>query len=126
MAPHLRLPFATLFALPLAAGCAPPAAGEGGTATATENATGLPPRPGDTATVKHCDVVIAGGSTAALAAARLHPIEWSSGSAAGVAAAHMARYSIGSELALQGVQDIRAQAALYAPARWKIDGQLLP
>lgn len=60
------------------------------------------------------------------AATRLHPIEWSSGSAAGVAAAHMARYSIGSELALQSVADIQAQAALYAPARWKIDGQLLP
>jgi hypothetical protein len=60
------------------------------------------------------------------AATRLHPIEWASGSSAGVAAAHMARFSIGSALALQSVQDLQAQAALYTPLRWTIAGQLVP
>jgi hypothetical protein len=60
------------------------------------------------------------------AATRLHPIEWSSGSAAGVAAAHMARFSISSQLALDSVADIQAQAALYSPIRWKVNGQMVP
>jgi hypothetical protein len=60
------------------------------------------------------------------AATRLHPIEWASGTAAGVAAAHMAKFSIGSELALQAIGDIQAQVARYAPLSWKVGNQQIP
>jgi hypothetical protein len=43
-----------------------------------------------------------------------------------VAAAHMARFSISSQLALDSVADIQAQVALYSPIRWKVEGRFVP
>jgi hypothetical protein len=49
---------------------------------------------------------------------RLHPIEWSSGTAAGVAAAYMARSGSTSRQAYESIDDWRAEAARLTPADW--------
>ncbi|HSO34377.1 MAG TPA: FAD-dependent oxidoreductase [Labilithrix sp.] len=92
--------------LPLAAGCAPAGVEEG---QATSEALSFPNKPADTAARKHCDVVIAGGSTAAIAAAvaaadvgaktcLIEPTEWIGGqlTASGVSAVDWAWHRVGS------------------------------
>ncbi len=61
------------------------------------------------------------------AATRLHPVEWSSGVAAGVVAAFMAREKIDSTtVAFGSVKQIRGLTEKYAPSQWLIDGILYP
>ena len=92
-----------------AAGCAP-AEVDGDEAAKSEAALGgYPAKPADTAARKHCDVIIAGGSTAAIAAAvasadvgaktcLLEPTEWIGGqlTASAVSAVDWAWHKVGS------------------------------
>jgi hypothetical protein len=59
-------------------------------------------------------------------ATRLHPIEWSSGTAAGAAAAHMARWALSSQGALDAIDDIQALARARTPIDWTIQGAKIP
>lgn len=60
------------------------------------------------------------------AATRLHPIEWHSGIAAGVAAAHMNQYQISSELALQNIADIQTRVSKHQPINWTLGARIFP
>lgn len=60
------------------------------------------------------------------AATRLHPIEWHSGVAAGVAAAHMNQYQISSELALKNIGDIQTKVSKYQPINWTLGARVFP
>jgi hypothetical protein len=60
------------------------------------------------------------------AATRLHPIEWHSGIAAGVAAAHMFQYQIGSKLALDSIADIQTRIARHQPVNWTLGTRVYP
>ncbi|MFO0740142.1 MAG: FAD-dependent oxidoreductase [Labilithrix sp.] len=92
----------------LAMGCAPPPPEEESSESSQELAS-FPAKPVDTATRKHCDVVIAGGTTAAIAAAvaaadsgartcLVEPTEWVGGqlTASGVSAVDWAWHKVGS------------------------------
>ena len=59
------------------------------------------------------------------AATRLHPIEWSSGTAAGVAAADMALYGRSSREELSEIAELQKRIKAMTPIDWTIDGQLL-
>lgn len=59
-------------------------------------------------------------------ATRLQPIEWSSGTAAGAAAAHMARWALSSRSALGVIGDIQSVAKARTPIDWTINGQTYP
>ena len=60
------------------------------------------------------------------AATRLHPIEWHSGIAAGVAAAHMNQFQISSELALKNIKDIQERVAKHQPINWTLGSRVYP
>jgi len=60
------------------------------------------------------------------AATRLHPIEWHSGIAAGVSAAHMNEYQISSELALKNISDIQARVSKHQPINWTLGNRVHP
>lgn len=60
------------------------------------------------------------------AATRLHPIEWSSGTAAGVAAADMARNGRSSREELDQIEKLQALVRRKTPTEWTIDGKTFP
>eukprot|EP01119_Soliformovum_irregulare_P006441 TRINITY_DN1844_c0_g1_i2.p1 TRINITY_DN1844_c0_g1~~TRINITY_DN1844_c0_g1_i2.p1 ORF type:complete len:338 (+),score=88.90 TRINITY_DN1844_c0_g1_i2:717-1730(+) len=60
------------------------------------------------------------------AASRLHPIEWSSGTAAGVLASYMSLSDMTSQQALKDVVRVQERVKLYTPIAWTIDGKLYP
>jgi hypothetical protein len=60
------------------------------------------------------------------AATRLHPIEWASGTAAGVAAASMSQTGRSSRAMLDRVDDLQAKVRPYTPTEWTIEGRSLP
>jgi hypothetical protein len=60
------------------------------------------------------------------AATRLQPIEWSSGTAAGAAAAHMARWALSSRGALGAIADIQTVVRTRTPIDWTINGNVYP
>ena len=51
-------------------------------------------------------------------ATRLHPIEWSTGTAGGVAAAHMARTGRTSREALGEIDELQAEVRKHTPIDW--------
>ena len=53
-------------------------------------------------------------------ATRLHPVEWSSGTAAGAAAAHMARWGISTQGAMDNIRDIQSVVRARTPIEWTI------
>lgn len=57
------------------------------------------------------------------AGARLHPIEWTSGTGAGVAAALMAKEKWTSRQAYDNVKDIQRSVKKYQPIGWTIGGK---
>ena len=56
-------------------------------------------------------------------ATRLHPIEWSTGTAAGVAAAYMAETGKNSKQALQQIQEVQRRVKEFTPIDWTIPEQ---
>lgn len=60
------------------------------------------------------------------AALRLHPIEWSSGTAAGVAAAFMANEGRNSAQVYGRLPDLQTKVRAYTPIEWTIGGAPLP
>lgn len=82
-------------------------------------------------TNKSFDNLLVAGKTMAQsfhanAATRLHPIEWHSGIAAGVSAAHMFQYQISSKLALDNIADIQARVAKHQPINWTLGQRVYP
>jgi hypothetical protein len=65
-------------------------------------------------------------STLANAATRVHPTEWTTGIAAGVAAAYMRRHALTSAQALGRVAEIQRRIERYAPLVWTVGGRTLP
>ena len=59
---------------------------------------------------------------AANSAIRLHPIEWSSGTAAGVAAAMMAREGCDSRAALAAIDRLQQRVKKHTPIDYALDG----
>jgi hypothetical protein len=59
-------------------------------------------------------------------ATRLHPIEWSTGTAAGVAAAYMARTHKTSRDAYRSIHELQTQIRPLAPLEWTIDKRRYP
>ena len=59
-------------------------------------------------------------------ATRLHPIEWSSGTAAGVAAADMAAHRRDSRAELAEIAHLQGLVKVRTPIDWTIDGQIVP
>jgi len=53
-------------------------------------------------------------------ATRLHPIEWSTGTAGGVAAAHMARTGRTSREALAAITEIQSEIRQKTPIDWTL------
>ena len=60
------------------------------------------------------------------AATRLHPIEWSSGTAAGVAAADMARNGRTSRQELENINQLQTLVKAKTPIDWTIEGASIP
>lgn len=60
------------------------------------------------------------------AATRLHPIEWSTGTAAGVAAADMAFNGRTSRQELEQIEPLQALVSRKTPIVWTIDGKTYP
>ena len=54
-------------------------------------------------------------------ATRLHPIEWSSGSAAGVIAAWMSKHDQTARAAYESVHSLRREISRYTPTEWTIE-----
>ena len=53
------------------------------------------------------------------AATRLHPVEWSSGTAAGVSAAFMVKHKLqGTRQALQNIKALQKVVSRYTPIKW--------
>jgi hypothetical protein len=59
-------------------------------------------------------------------ATRLHPIEWSSGTAAGVVAAEMSRAGLSSREALRQIERVQALVRRKTPIDWTIEGSTYP
>ena len=59
-------------------------------------------------------------------ATRLHPIEWSTGTAAGVAAAHMAKTGKSSRRVYESVDEIQSIVRRHTPIEWTIRGTKYP
>lgn len=53
-------------------------------------------------------------------ATRLHPIEWSTGTAAGVAAAHMAKAGLTSRQASESIAELQALVRRFTPIDWTL------
>ncbi len=60
------------------------------------------------------------------AATRLHPIEWSSGTAAGVAAADMARNGRNTREEIEEIEHLQTLVRAKTPTEWTIDGKTYP
>jgi hypothetical protein len=60
------------------------------------------------------------------AATRLHPIEWSTGTAAGVAAAAMSRNGWDARQAFEHVAELQELIKARTPIDWTIDGRTYP
>lgn len=61
------------------------------------------------------------------AATRLHPVEWASGTAAGVAAAFMISRDLEStRQVLPLIAQLQSRVAAYTPIRWNVSGTLYP
>ena len=60
------------------------------------------------------------------AATRLHPIEWSTGTAAGVAAAAMSRHGWTARQAYERITELQPLIETKTPIHWTIDGQVYP
>ncbi len=79
---------------------------------------------------RYGNLLVAGKTMAqsflANSATRLHPIEWSTGTAAGVAAASMSQNDWTSRQAFEHVADIQALVREKTPIDWTIDGQTYP
>jgi hypothetical protein len=79
---------------------------------------------------KFGNLLVAGKTMAqsflANAATRLHPIEWSSGTAAGVAAADMAKHGRSTREELEHIQPLQALVREKTPTEWTIEGKLYP
>ena len=60
------------------------------------------------------------------AATRLHPIEWSTGTAAGVAAAAMSRQAWTSRQAFEHIGELQPMIQAKTPINWTIDGEVYP
>ena len=60
------------------------------------------------------------------AATRLHPIEWSTGTAAGVAAAAMSKQDWSARQALEHIAEVQALVRQKTPIDWTIDGETYP
>ena len=56
-------------------------------------------------------------------ATRLHPIEWSTGTAAGVAAAHMAATGRSSRMALEAIDEVQALVREKTPIDWTLPAE---
>jgi hypothetical protein len=59
-------------------------------------------------------------------ATRLHPIEWSTGTAAGVAAAYMVETGKNSREVYGSSRELQRRIRPYTPIEWTIDGRLYP
>ncbi|KAL0489678.1 3-methyl-2-oxobutanoate hydroxymethyltransferase [Acrasis kona] len=60
-------------------------------------------------------------------AVRLHPIEWSSGTAAGISASFMIKNNIKSTReVLDRIKDLQQVVAKYTPIKWNIEGKYYP
>lgn len=59
-------------------------------------------------------------------ATRLHPIEWSTGTAAGVAAAYMAKTGKTSREAYRSIRELQEEIRRFTPIEWTIGGRLYP
>jgi hypothetical protein len=59
-------------------------------------------------------------------ATRLHPVEWSSGTSAGVVASFMSKNNIDTRRAVKRVEDIRTRIVQYTPTQWTINGKKYP
>ena len=59
-------------------------------------------------------------------ATRLHPIEWSTGTAAGVAAAHMAATGRSSRQALEAIEEVQALVRQKTPIDWTLPPEAAP
>ncbi len=74
---------------------------------------------------KYGNLLVAGKTMAqtfvAISATRLHPIEWSSGTAAGVAAAQMASSSCTSGKLLEEVGKLQLRVKARQPIDWTIE-----
>lgn len=60
------------------------------------------------------------------AATRLHPIEWSTGTAAGVAAAFLVKNDLDTRGALGRIAELQEQVRAKTPIEWTIDGAKYP
>ena len=61
------------------------------------------------------------------AATRLHPSEWSSGTAAGVVASYMIHNDIlSTAAALEYVDEIQAISRKFTPLDWTVEGKVYP
>lgn len=60
------------------------------------------------------------------AATRLHPIEWATGTAAGVAAARMAKSGRDSRAMLGEIEELQRAIRPLTPIDWTIDGRTIP
>jgi hypothetical protein len=58
-------------------------------------------------------------------ATRLHPIEWSTGTAAGVASAHMARSGRSSREVLESIEDLQTLVRQKTPIDWTIPEEVV-
>lgn len=56
-------------------------------------------------------------------ATRLHPSEWSSGCAAGCAAAYLSRTGVATAAGLEHIDEIQEMVIRHTPIDWTIDGQ---
>ena len=78
----------------------------------------------------HDNLLVAGKTMAqsfmANAATRLHPIEWSTGTAAGVAAADMARNGRTSREELAGIAELQTLVRKKTPIEWTIGSETIP
>ncbi|WP_435022131.1 FAD-dependent oxidoreductase [Tundrisphaera sp. TA3] len=79
---------------------------------------------------RYGNMMVAGKTMAqsfmANSATRLHPIEWSTGTASGVIAAFMARENLDSRAAFGRIGEIQALVRAKTPIDWTIDGKVYP
>ena len=79
---------------------------------------------------RYGNLLVAGKTMAqsflANAATRLHPIEWSTGTAAGVAAAAMSKNDWTARQAFEHVADVQALIRAKTPIDWTINGETYP
>ncbi len=74
---------------------------------------------------RHANLLVAGKTMAqsflANSATRLHPIEWSTGTAAGISAAYMSKHKLTSREALGEVEKLQGLIKTRTPIDWMID-----